>query len=132
MSMSDPIADLLTRIRNSSRAGHASVDIPTSRLKVEICRVLKEEGFIVDYALDEDQHPAQLRVKLKYVNENVPVLQGLRRVSKPSLRVYTSSTRRNQVRSGLGIAILSTSKGVMTGKRARQEKLGGELICEIW
>lgn len=132
MSMSDPISDLLTRIRNATRAGQSSVDIPASKIKVEICRVLREEGFVKDYALNEEAMPAMLRVTLKYTGDRSSVLQGLRRVSKPSLRVYAASGETRQVRSGLGISILSTSHGVMTGKRARLEKVGGEVLCEVW
>jgi small subunit ribosomal protein S8 len=132
MAINDPISDLLTRIRNASRAGKSTVDIPTSKLKVELCRVLKEEGFIRDFVVDEDVFPKRLRVTLKYSGDRTPVLQGLRRVSKPSLKVYKRSDDLRPVRSGLGIAILSTSKGVMTGKRARHEQVGGEVICEIW
>ncbi|MBI3118033.1 MAG: 30S ribosomal protein S8 [Candidatus Hydrogenedentes bacterium] len=132
MSMSDPISDLLTRIRNANRAGQGTVDIPASKIKADICRVLKEEGFIKDYAFDEEAKPARLRVSLKYTGDRTPILQGLRRVSKPSLRVYRKNDEMRPVRSGLGISILSTSKGVMTGKRARQEKVGGEVLCEVW
>jgi small subunit ribosomal protein S8 len=132
MSMSDPVADLLTRIRNAVRAGLADVEIPASKLKGQICRVLKEEGFIGDVAVQNDTTPGTIRLDLKYTKQNQPVLQGIRRVSKPSLRVYVPSGEIKNVRSGLGISILSTSKGVMTGKRARQEKIGGEVLCEAW
>jgi len=132
MSMTDPIADFLTRLRNAVQAGHPAVEMPASRLKNEICRVLKEEGFIKDYFVDDIVRPAMLKVTLKYMPDRTPVLQGLRRVSKPSLRVYAGESDIRMVRSGLGISILSTSKGVMTGKRARREKVGGEILCEIW
>lgn len=132
MAINDPISDLLTRIRNANRAGQSTVDIPASNIKVEIVRVLKEEGFIKDYSLDEEVFPKRLRVSLKYGADRTPVLQGLRRVSKPSLKVYAKSDELQPVRSGLGISVLSTSKGVMTGKRARHEKVGGEVICEVW
>lgn len=132
MAINDPVSDLLTRIRNANRAGQTTVDMPSSKLKVEICRVLKEEGFIKAYAVDEDAFPKRLRVTLKYAGDRTPVLQGLRRVSKPSLKVYKKTDEVRPVRSGLGIAILSTSRGVMTGKRARHEKVGGEVICEVW
>jgi len=131
MSMTDPIADFLTRLRNAVQAGHPAVEMPASRLKNEICRVLKEEGFIKDYFVDDIVRPAMLKVTLKYMPDRTPVLQGLRRVSKPSLRVYAGESDIRMVRSGLGISILSTSKGVMTGKRARREKVGGEILCEI-
>lgn len=132
MSMTDPVADFLTRMRNAVQAGHPTVDVPASRLKNEICRVLKEEGFIKDYFVDDIVRPAMLKVTLKYMPDRTPVLQGLRRISKPSLRVYVGESGIGMVRSGLGISILSTSKGVMTGKRARRERVGGEVLCEIW
>jgi len=132
MSMSDPVADLLTRVRNAIRAHHPSVDIPASRLKIEICRVLKEEGFVRDYAVEEETKPGLVRVQLKYDPVHGPVVQGLRRVSKPSLRVYTGSKKVKRIRGGLGISILSTSRGVMTGKQAVKDKIGGEVLCEVW
>lgn len=134
MSMNDPIADLLTRLRNAGRTGRATVDIPASRLKENVCAVLKKEGFIADYALtdDMDKPHASLRVTLKYAADNTPVIQGLRRVSKPSLRVYNASREIQPVRSGLGVTIVSTSRGVMTGKQARAEHVGGEVLCEVW
>lgn len=134
MSMSDPIADMLTRLRNASRTGKATVDIPASSVKESICAVLKREGFIRDYAAtDELAKPhAQLRVTLKYAPDNTPVIQGLRRVSRPSLRVYSPGREIKMVRSGLGITIVSTSRGVMTGKQARASKVGGEVLCEVW
>jgi len=132
MSMSDPIADLLTRIRNASAARHSKVDVPASKLKVEVCRVLKEEGFIEDYIVSDEPKPGLIRVSLKYTEARNPVVQGLRRVSRPSFRVMVPYGNIKQVRSGLGITILTTSKGVMTGKHARQNKVGGEVLCEVW
>jgi small subunit ribosomal protein S8 len=132
MSMSDPIADLLTRIRNAGQVGHVKVDIPASRLKAGICRVLKEEGFIEDYSIDETRTPALITVTLRYAEGRSHVMQGMRRVSKPSLRVYMRSKEMQPVRSGLGIAIVSTSRGLMTAKHARQNNIGGEVICEVW
>jgi small subunit ribosomal protein S8 len=132
MSMSDPIADLLTRIRNAVQAQHPTVDVPLSKLKVEIARVMKEEGFIEGYEVSEATKPGLLRIALKYTASRQPVLQGIRRVSKPSLRVHEGSKALKPVRSGLGISIVSTSKGVMTGKQARRERVGGEIICEVW
>lgn len=132
MSMNDPISDLLSRVRNAVRAHHTTVDIPASGLKAEICRVLKEEGFIADYIVSDDPKPGLIRVTLKYTADRSPVLQGLRRVSRPSLRRYIGAEDIRQVRSGLGIAIISTSHGVMTGRSARKEKVGGELLCEVW
>lgn len=134
MSMSDPIADLLTRLRNAAKTGRTTVDIPASRVKENICAVLKKEGFIRDYTLtDEIQKPhAQLRVTLKYAPDNTPVIQGLRRISRPSLRIHSSAREIRPVRSGLGITIVSTPQGVMTAKQARAAKVGGEIICEVW
>jgi small subunit ribosomal protein S8 len=132
MSMSDPIADLLTRIRNAGQAGHAKVDIPASRLKAGICRVLKEEGFIEDFTIDETRTPALITVTLRYAEGRAHIMQGMRRISKPSLRVYVRSKDMQPVRSGLGIAIVSTSRGLMTAKSARQSNIGGEVICEVW
>ena len=132
MSMSDPIADMLTRIRNGLQAGKGTVDVPNSALKVAICDVLKEQGYIEDYQVADTPPPGVIRISLKYLADRKPVMQGLKRVSKPSLRVYASHKEMKQVRSGLGVSIVSTSKGVMTGKRARAEKLGGEVVCEVW
>jgi small subunit ribosomal protein S8 len=132
MAMSDPIADLLTRIRNGIHARHATVEIPASRLKEDICAVLKREGFIEDFEAVDKGAQGVLRITLKYAPDRTPVLQGLRRISKPSLRVYARCTDIRQVRSGLGIAILSTSRGLVTGREARDAKVGGEIICEVW
>ncbi len=132
MSMSDPIADMLTRIRNGLQAGKVTVDVPRSTLKVDVCRVLKEQGYIEDFQVVETPVPGIIRVSLKYLSDRTPVVQGLKRVSKPSLRVYVRHSEIKQVRSGLGVSIISTSKGVMTGKHARTEKLGGEVLCEVW
>ena len=134
MSMSDPIADMLTRIRNALVAGKASADIPKSRVKEEICAVLKREGYIKDFTAIqvEDRSYGTLRLTLKYQADRSPVIQKLRRVSKPSLRVYANRKELRPVRNGLGIAIVSTSKGVMTGKQARAADVGGEVLCEVW
>lgn len=132
MSMSDPIADLLTRIRNAVQARQATVDVPASKLKTEICRVLKEEGYISDYTVVDQPAPGSIRVHLKYTRNRQAVVQGLKRVSKPSLRRYVGSDEIKPVCSGLGISILSTSEGVMTGKKARNAKIGGEVLCEVW
>lgn len=132
MSMSDPLADLLTRIRNALHAGFPSVDAPASRVKEEVCRVLKEEGYIQDYSRSEDGKQGILHIKLKYTPDRKPVIQGVQRVSKPSLRIYTKTNDFKPVRSGLGIAIVSTSKGVMTNRQARTDKVGGEVLCEVW
>lgn len=132
MSMSDPIADLLTRVRNAAQARQATVDVPASKLKAEICRVLKEEGYISEYTIVSEPLPGSIRLHLKYARDRKSVVQGLKRVSKPSLRVYVGSQEIKPVCSGLGISILSTSEGVMTGKKARNAKIGGEVICEVW
>lgn len=132
MSMSDPIADLLTRLRNAIQAKHPTVDIPASNLKLEVCRVLTEEGFIKEYTLEEEPKPSKIRVTLKYLPDRSAVVHGLRRVSRPSLRVYVGADEVKPVRSGLGISIVSTSRGVMTGKKARRARVGGEVLCEVW
>jgi small subunit ribosomal protein S8 len=132
MSMSDPIADMLTRVRNGLQAGKVSVDVPRSNLKVAICRVLQEQGYIEGFEETEQPAPGIVRIHLRYLSDRHPVMQGVKRVSKPSLRVYVGHSDVKQVRSGLGISIVSTSKGVMTGKQARQKKLGGEILCEVW
>jgi len=133
MSMSDPIADLLTRIRNASHAGFPAVDAPGSRLKREVCEVLKNEGYIRDYSFEDDGKQGVIHIKLKYVGEErEPVITGIRRVSRPSLRIYTNKREVRLVRSGLGVSIVTTSKGVMTDRQARRENVGGEVLCEVW
>lgn len=132
MSMTDPIADLLTRIRNANRARKATVDIPSSSLKVDICRLLKLEGFISDYEIIEDNKQNILRVKLNYLPKKEAVLTGLLRVSKPSCRIYVTRDEIPRVYGGLGIAIISTSKGLLTDRAARKAGIGGELLCKIW
>ena len=125
----DPVADLLTRVRNAAGARHESVSIPTSRTKVEIARILKQEGFIASY----DQPSArELVLKMKYVGGKVPAVSGLRRISKPGLRVYARQTEMPRVLGGLGIAIVSTSSGVMTGREAERKGLGGEVLAYVW
>ncbi len=132
MSMTDPIADLLTRVRNAAQAGHPSVEIPASRLKREIARVLAEERFIDNFACYEDGKQGQLRIYLRYDGSNQSIIQGIRRLSKPGLRRYASKDRLPRVRRGLGVAILSTSRGVMTDRDARRAGIGGELLCSVW
>ncbi|SMC35851.1 SSU ribosomal protein S8P [Desulfocicer vacuolatum DSM 3385] len=132
MAMSDPIADMLTRIRNGAKAEFAKVDIPGSKLKRELARVLKEQGYIKNHKFLEDDKQGVLRVYLKYVDDNKPAIHGLERVSKPGCRVYTKSKEVKPVLNGLGISILSTSKGLMTDKQARKENVGGEVLCNIW
>lgn len=132
MSMSDPIADLLTRIRNGLMAKFSKVEMPASRTKEEICAVLKREGYITDYTVDRDTAQGTLHVELKYTPSKVPVIQEITRTSKPSLRRYVKSKEIKSVRSGLGISIVSTSRGIMTGKQARRENVGGEILCQVW
>ena len=135
--INDPIADMLTRIRNAMMAGHAAVAMPSSNIKKEIARILKEEGFIEDYEVIEGEKPSQttLQIKIKYAGERrsrKPVITGIERVSRPGRRVYTRHDEIPWVLSGMGISILSTPKGVMTGQRARQEGVGGEILCKVW
>ena len=132
MNISDPIADMLTRVRNASRARHTEVVVPASRTKREIARILKEEGFIAGVR-EEREGPAQLlRLELKYVDGKVPVVSGLKRISKPGLRVYAQKTDIPRVLGGLGIVIVITSKGIMTGAQAKQAALGGEILAYVW
>jgi len=135
--MTDPVADMLTRIRNAMRVGHPAVAMPSSKLKVEITRILKEEGFIAGHEVVDGESPAHkvLRMRLRYVGERRnrrPVITGLERVSSPGRRVYTGKRDIPWVLSGMGVAILTTPKGVMTGQRARQLGVGGEILCKVW
>ena len=129
--MTDPIADMLTRIRNANQAKHEVVEMPASRLKLEILEVLKNEGYITEYEKIEDGKQGVIKVTLKYVNKE-RVIKGIKRISKPGLRVYVKSTELPQVLNGLGVAIISTSNGVMTDREARKNKLGGEVIAFVW
>ena len=131
MAMSDPVADMLTRIRNGAKAEFAKVDIPGSKLKLELARVLKEQGYSKNFKFVEDDKQGVLRVYLKYAADK-PVIYGLERVSKPGRRIYTKSREIKPVLNGLGISILSTSKGLMTDKQAKKENVGGEVLCNIW
>lgn len=135
MTMSDPIADMLTRIRNAQAVKHTGIRVPSSKIKVAIAKILREEGFIEDYRVTRDRPQPQLIIKLKYVGERKerhPVITGVRRVSKPGRRVYTRASEIPWVRSGMGIAILSTPKGVLTGQQARRLGVGGEILCYVW
>ncbi len=137
MSVNDPIADMLTRVRNAVMAGQAQVAMPSSKIKAEIAKILKEEGFLegVDVVDGEKTEQKVLRLKIKYVGERRerrPVMTGIERVSSPGRRIYTKKTEIPWVLSGLGVAILSTPKGVMTGARARQLGVGGEILCKVW
>ncbi len=132
MSMTDPMADMLTRIRNANQALLEKVDIPASRLKVEIAKVLKAEGFIRAYKLIDDNKQGILRVYMKFGPGNERVILGLRRVSRPGLRVYRKAAQIPNVMRGMGVSIVSTSQGIMSGKAARQRSLGGEVLCYVW
>ncbi|MCI3926346.1 30S ribosomal protein S8 [Paenibacillus sp. TRM 82003] len=132
MVMSDPIADMLTRIRNANTVRHETVEIPASKIKREIAEILKQEGFVRDAEFVEDNKQGIIRLFLKYGQNNERVITGLKRISKPGLRVYAKSTELPRVLGGLGIAIISTSKGLMTDKAARQSKSGGEVVCYVW
>ncbi|HEX6972432.1 MAG TPA: 30S ribosomal protein S8 [Limnochordia bacterium] len=132
MVMTDPIADMLTRIRNATLARHDSVDIPASRMKREIARVFKEEGFIRDYKVIDDGKQGIVRVYLKYTAQREKAITGIKRISKPGLRVYAKRDAIPRVLGGLGVAVLSTSHGVMSDRQARKEGVGGEVICYVW
>lgn len=132
MVMTDPIADMLTRIRNANMVRHESVEFPASRMKREIAEILKREGFIRDAEYIEDNKQGIIRVFLKYGPNNEKVITGLKRISKPGLRVYVKANEIPRVLRGLGIAILSTNKGILTDKEARQQKVGGEVIAYVW
>ena len=131
MTMTDPVADFLTRMRNAMQAGRKRVDVPASNLKRELAKLLIDNKFISGYTEVKEGAQGVLRIQLKY-NDGKPVISGLRRVSKPGLREYVASTSIPRVLGGLGIAVLSTSRGLMTDKQARQAKVGGEVLCEIW
>lgn len=132
MSMTDPIADLLTRIRNAQAAGHANVVLPRSSIKVEIVRILKEEGFIEGYVENPDNKQGRLKVFLKYDGGSRGTIRGLERVSKPGRRVYVGRDEITRVRNGLGLSILTTPRGVITDREARRAGVGGEVICHVW
>lgn len=132
MQITDTIADLLTRIRNANSAKHETVDIPASNLKKKICEILLDEGYIKHFTVIEDGKQGIIKLTLKYGKDKTPVIAGLRRVSKPGLRVYTNVEDMPKVMKGLGIAIISTSKGIMTDRRARKENVGGEVLAFIW
>ena len=132
MNTSDPIADMLTRIRNASAARHRELAMPSSKVKREIARILTEEGFIDSWSVEPGDVQEVLSVHLKYVEGRTPVVSGLKRISKPGLRVYARKTEIPRVLGGLGLAILSTSRGIMTGSQARKLNLGGEVLCYVW
>jgi small subunit ribosomal protein S8 len=132
MTTSDPIADMLTRVRNALIARHQKVDVPASKLKAEIARILREEGYIVNFKLAEEGAQKTIKIYLKYTAANQPVMTHIERLSRPGCRVYVSSTDIPRVLGGLGINILTTPKGVMTGRAARKEGVGGELLCQVY
>ena len=132
MSLTDPVADFLTRIRNAIRAKHQKVDVPASKLKLELARILKEEGYIANYKATEEQGHKLVRVYLKYGPDESATISNVTRVSRPGCRVYVGRNEIPRVLGGMGINILTTPKGVMTGRQARKEGVGGELLCEIW
>ena len=132
MNISDPIADMLTRVRNASRARHLDVVVPASRTKREIARILKTEGFIADWTEEQAGPGHAIRLQLRYVDGKVPVVSGPKRISKPGLRVYARKTDIPRVLGGLGIVIVSTSQGIMTGAQARKAQLGGEVLAYVW
>ncbi|MEI6892954.1 MAG: 30S ribosomal protein S8 [Pontiella sp.] len=132
MVLSDPIADMLTRIRNANMAEKKVVGMPHSKMKSEVARILKAEGFIKDYTMENEGGKPVLKVFIKYTIDREPVIQGLRRISKPSCRKYVNSEEVPRVLGGIGMAILSTSSGVMTDNEARKKKIGGEVLCYIW
>ena len=132
MTMTDPIADMLTRIRNANTALHSSVEVPASRIKKDLAKILQEEGFISGFEVIDDNKQGVIRIKLRYNNGKERVITGLKRISKPGLRVFAKKDEIPRVLGGLGIAVVSTSQGVMVDKKARAQRLGGEVLCYIW
>ncbi len=132
MNLTDPVADFLTRIRNSIRARHQKLDVPASKLKSEIARILKDEGYIANFKATEENGQRILRVYLKYGANNEAAIRDVQRVSRPGCRVYVGRDEIRRVQGGLGISIMTTPKGVMTGRQARREGVGGEILCEVW
>ncbi|MBF0546439.1 MAG: 30S ribosomal protein S8 [Candidatus Riflebacteria bacterium] len=132
MSMTDPISDMLTRIRNANRVKHESVEMPSSKMKIEIAKILKKEGYIRDFRYYKFQNKFNLKIFLKYGEKQIRTLMGLKRVSKPGCRVYSGKGEMPKVLGGLGVNIISTSKGIMTDKEAKKAGIGGEILCQIW
>ncbi len=132
MSMTDPVSDLLTRIRNANAVRHDRMDIPASKMKLEIAKILKQEGYIRTFKMIEEGPQGIIRIYLKYADDGEPVIHGLRRVSKPGLRIYRGVGDLPKVRNGLGVAVISTNRGVVTDEQARGLQVGGEVLCEIW
>ncbi|MDR3305781.1 MAG: 30S ribosomal protein S8 [Clostridiales Family XIII bacterium] len=132
MTMTDPVADMLTRIRNANTAGHQTVDVPASKMKKSIAAILKEEGYIEDYEFTEDGKQGIIKIKMKYAPGKVKVISGIRKISKPGLRVHVKAENVPRVLGGLGVAIISTSRGIISDKDARRIGIGGEVICYVW
>jgi len=132
MSMTDPVSDLLTRIRNATSVRHDRMDVPASKMKMEIAKILKQEGYIRTFKMIEEGPQGIIRIYLKYADDGEPVIHGLRRVSRPGRRVYRGAAELEKVRSGLGVAVISTNRGVVTDEQARGLQVGGEVLCEIW
>ena len=132
MSMTDPIADMLTRIRNANQVSHSTVEMPSSKLKVQLAKLLKEEGYITDYEVKDEGKFKVLSITLKYDAKNKPIITKLERISKPGLRNYSKAKNLPKVLGGMGIAVVSTSKGLLTDRKARKENLGGEVICYVY
>ncbi len=132
MTMTDPLADMFTRIRNANQVYHEDVTVPASRIKVEVAKILTQEGYIEGYDLEKDKPQDKIKIKLKYASDRRRVITGIRRISKPGLRVYANKDSVPKVLGGLGVAMLSTSRGILTDKQARKEGVGGEVICYIW
>ena len=132
MTISDPIADMLTRMRNAIMVGHNEVMVPSSKIKLAIAKILKEEGFITDYDSVEGKPHSSIKITLKYMKDNTPAISGLKRVSKPGLRVYAQKNNIPRIYGGLGIAIISTSRGLKTGLQAWRQGTGGEVLCYVW
>ena len=132
MTMTDPIADMLTRIRNANTVKHETVDVPASNIKKELARILLEEGFVRGYDVIEDGKQGIIRIQLKYGQAGERVISGLKRISKPGMRVYAANQEVPKVLNGLGISVISTSKGILTDRQARKENVGGEVICYVW
>jgi len=132
MSMTDPIADLLTRIRNAHLAKHASVDVPASRIKMDIVRIMKDEGYVEDYQAVEDSRHGMIRVGLKYLPSGAAAIRGMQRISRPGRRVYRGKSEIPKVLNGLGVVIVSTPRGILTGSACHRDGVGGEVLCNIW
>jgi small subunit ribosomal protein S8 len=132
MAMTDPVADMLTRIRNANAQKHSQLDVPASRMKKEIARVLKQANLIKDFAVTGQGAKEVIRIQLRYIRENVPAITGLRRISRPGLRVYVPVEKISAMERGIGMVILSTPKGIMTGSQAKRQKAGGEVLCKVW